>query len=209
MSRAVFCTSYIQTNPRRYQDWIDYYTEFFHNDDIDLLMFNDGPADYQLDLKKTRLVCWQPHLGRATVWVFPGWKRSFSQGLRWCRDHNYDRIAHIESDCYIHPKAKEEFMTAYGKDGYYCGFCKAYNFPETALQILNSQPIINFFLDKYSCEDNLRENIDFEKSVLEGLRPIYILNGDRYEGVKDRFNNQYTFLSGVTLTEFKSLYGLS
>lgn len=211
MKKVIFCTSHLDSNITRYRDWIDYYTEFFKTDNIDLVMFNDGPSTIKdsMDWKGVSFVSLEPHLGRQTVWIFPGWKRGFSQGLRWCRDNGYERIGHIESDCYILPRAKEEFMHAYLSDGYYTGFTKAYNFPETALQIINDKHVINYFLDKYSCESNLYENIDFEKSILEGLKPLYILNGDRYEGVKERYNDQYTFLSGTSLKEFKSLYGLS
>ena len=207
MKALVFCTSHIDNNPGRYQDWVDYYTDFFQDVDATLLMINDGPFKTEINLRGINVLTFPEHLGRKGVWIFPGWKRSFRQGL--VESRKYHHLAHIESDCYIRKSAKEDFLQALRSHGYHAGFAKAYNFPETALQVINDPFVVNFLVDKYACEDNWYENVDFEKTVLQSLNPKYILNGDRFEGFKERFRPEYTYMSGITLEGFRKLYNES
>jgi hypothetical protein len=205
MRALIFCTSHIDSNPGRYQDWIDYYTDFFAADDgVNFLMINDGPYEHELTPRGVRIMVFPEHLGRKSVWVFPGWKRSFRQGL--IEGRKYECVAHIESDCYIRKSAKSELMSIFANYGYHAGFTKSYNFPETALQVVNDPFVVNYFVDKYACEENLGENVDFEKSVLQILNPKYILSGDRFEGFAERYKPEYQYMSGITLDGFKNLY---
>src|SRR4051812_17498247 len=137
MRKIIFGTSHIDANPQRYQDWIDYYTRYFHQCNVDLALFNDGIPAQTLNLQGVRLIDFEKHLGRESVWIFPGWKRSFSYALRWCRDNSYTRIGHIESDCFLTEQARDGYLKALESDGYYTGYTKAYNFPETSLQVIN------------------------------------------------------------------------
>jgi hypothetical protein len=204
MTAFVFATSFIDNNPSRYQGWIDYYTEFFYDMDVQLMLFNDGPIETQLsgEVEQKALL---PHLGRQHVWEFPGWKRSFYYGLKTARERGVKYIAHIESDCFIKISGREEFLHYLYQPGYYTPFCKAYNFPETALQILNEDWVTNFYLDKYSYEANWHERVNFELFVTENLHPKIILNGDRYEGNRDRIKPEYNYISGCTAQEFLDL----
>jgi hypothetical protein len=204
MSKVVFCTAYIEASPSRYQDWIDYYTEYFAGDRVDLWMFNDGPYEGQLNLKGVELVSFDRKLGRNSIWVFPGWKRSFFYALQNLTPR-YQHIAHIESDCWITKRGKPEFLFYLEQDGYFTGFAKSYNFPEASLQIINSPGVRQYVLDKYSCEENWYENIDFEQDLAR-LQPNFILDGDRIEMHMQRFDKRYTFLSGMPCQEFKRLY---
>lgn len=202
----IFATSLVDSNPSRYQEWIDYYDEFFRDMDTDLVLINDGPTSVSLDLKSVEQIILTPNLGRKSCWNFPGWKRSFYYGLMLARSRGYKHIGHIESDCYITLEGRNEFLNCLNSVGYYTGFCKAYNFPETALQIFNEDWVLNYLLDRYGCQENWHEELDFEKMILEILKPKYMLNGDRYEGVEHRFNSKYTFLSGCTGSSFLRLF---
>jgi hypothetical protein len=198
--KVVFCTSYIDGDKERYQNWIDYYTEYFT--DVDLWMINDGPVQQTLDLKGVQLQTFEERLGRETVWIFPGWKRSFFSALRWLIPR-YRYIAHIESDCWITNSGKQDFFYYFNQEGYFTGYVPAYSFPEASLQIINKQSIRQYFLDKYSCRENWYENIDFECDLVR-LNPTYILNGDRIEGHFEKIDRRFTFVSGIS---YKDFYG--
>lgn len=202
---VVFCTSYLEPDPQRYQDWIDYYTEFFNGCGIDLMMINDGPPVQEIDTKGVvDFRHFDTRLGRQSVWIFPGWKRSFCHALKWCS--HYKWVAHVESDCWITRKGKAEFLQLLRRHGYFTGYCKTYNFPEACLQIINDASVRQYFIDKYSCVENLYEDINFEAD-LERLRPKYFLEGDRIENRPERFNLNYTYLTALPLRDFKRFYG--
>lgn len=203
--KVIFCTSLIDNNRQRYQDWIDYYTAFFDKQGVDLFMINDGPFKEPLDWKGVQIRSFEQKLGRESVWIFPGWKRSFYHALIWLIPQ-YKWIGHIESDCWITPQGKHTFLYYLEKIGYFTGFTQTYNFPEAALQVINDPGVRQYFLDKYSCQENWREDIDFELD-LKRLNPTYILDGERLEGNPSRYQERYTFLAGTTYSEFKRLHG--
>src|SRR6185437_16092593 len=144
-------------------------------------------------------------LGRDSIWIFPGWKRSFYHALLWSRD-KYKHIAHIESDCWITSAGREDFLYYLKQEGYFAGYTPTYNFPEASLQIINSQTVKQYIIDKYSCVENWYEDIDFELD-LSRLKPTYVLDGDRIEGVPARMNNRFTFVSGTKYEDFERHYG--
>lgn len=186
----VFATACIDLDPPRYQSWINYYTRFFPN--VDLLLINDGPVVMKLDLKTVKLITFPERLGRISTNIFPGWKRSFGHALQYAR--GYKHIAHVESDCWIKLTGRKIFKDFLNKPGYFTGFVKAYNFPESALQIINDKFVLNFYINRYK-EKNWYENVNFEADIVQQLKPVYILNGDRYEGFSNRNKPNYTFLS--------------
>jgi hypothetical protein len=202
--RVVFCTSYLESDPQRYQNWINYYTKFFEGCGVDLMMVNDGPPIREIDTKNVNFRHFDVRLGRQSVWVFPGWKRSFYHALKWCS--GYRRIAHVESDCWITPQGRAEFLRYLEGDGYFTGYCRTYNFPEACLQILNDSTVRQYLVDKYSCEDNWYEDINFEADLSQ-LRPMYILEGDRIENRDERFSPIYTYLTALPLEDFERFYG--
>ncbi len=202
--RVVFCTSYIDSDVERYQNWINYYTEFFKDCGVDLWMINDGPVHKPLDFKGVNLQTFDDRIGRKTTWIFPGWKRSFYHAINWF-SFRYKRIAHVESDCWLTEKAKSAFIYYLNEEGYFTGYTPTYNFPETALQIINNRSVRQYIIDKYSCVENWYENIDFEQDI-KRLEPSYILDGDRIEGKHIRFSKRFTFIANATYQEFKRLY---
>lgn len=200
---VIFCTAYIESDPQRYIDWIDYYTDYFSGLPVSLWMFNDGPHHNRIDFKGINVYEFERRLGRQSVWIFPGWKRSFYTAVKLFSSCKI--LAHIESDCWLTPAAKEEFVYYLRQDGYFTGFTKTYNFPEGALQIINKLGVRQYITDKYSCEENWYENIDFEQD-LKRLQPTYILEGDRVEKDLSRFKDNFTFVSSVTYQDYLNLY---
>lgn len=205
MTAFIFATSLVDSQPDRYQGWIDYYSEFFYGMDVQLMLINDGPTNIKLNLGCVEQAILLPHLGRQHVWNFPGWKRSFHYGLKTAKSRGISNIAHIESDCFITIDGRNEFLQYLYSPGYYIPHCKTYNFPETALQILNEDWVNNYYLDKYACEDNLHEELNFELFVAQNLEPKSILNGDRYEGKIERVKDEYNYLSGCIASDFLRL----
>ena len=201
---AVFATSCVDTDKQRYQNWIDYYTKFFSGCGVDLFMINDGPVNLNLDVKGVELRTFGERLGRESVWIFPGWKRSFYHALVWLG--GYRRLGHIESDCWVTRRGRDEFLSYLSRDGYFTGYTPTYNFPEASLQVINDPVVRQYLIDKYSCVENWYENIDFEQDLAR-LKPVYILDGDRIEGVLARLSDRFTFASGLTYQDFERHYG--
>lgn len=166
--------------------------------DIDLLLVNDGTVNVKFDLpERTKLIELTPHLGRQSINVMPGWKRSFSKAMEYCSKYKY--IAHIESDCYLFKKSREKFLKTLNSVGYYTGWDKTYGWPETALQIINSH-IRTFYINMKS------ENIEFERMVQNHLKPVYFLKGERFEGINTRLKNNNDYLAN--LNDYKVINSL-
>jgi hypothetical protein len=80
--KLLFCTSSIRPETLdRYVGWADYYTEKFANYES-IMMFNDGPVDPSLMIQGVEIIPILPHLGRPSHHYFPGWVRSFVEGLK-------------------------------------------------------------------------------------------------------------------------------
>ena len=203
----IFCTSCVESDPRRYQDWIDYYSCFFAGEAVDLLLVNDGPAGPQLRLKEARLVDFAERLGRRSVWVFPGWKRSFVYGLCRALQVGYRYVGHVESDCWITRTGKDEFLQKLRAPGYLTGYVRSYQFPETALQILNDRRAVNWFLRRYARSAAWWEDVNFEDVVERRLRPGRLLAGDRHEGQDASLLDNDTYLANCTYLDFRRLRG--
>lgn len=198
MDRAlIFCTAHLQSDPSRYQLWAEYYSRVFDGQDIDLLAVNDGLCNLSDGLTQAELLVLDPHLGRPSHFVFPGWKRSFAHALRTAMDRRYRWIGHIESDLYIKPNAVQEFIThLHRDDGFGSGWCRTYGFPESSLLVLNDRRVNQILLDRYSGEVGWNEGIDFEQMIWT-LGPGKILEGDRYEGRIERLRPDDTYIAAI------------
>lgn len=198
---AIFCTAFVDSDPRRYQSWIDYYTEFFAGEKVDLYLYNDGPATAALDLKGAQLVTFPEVLGRQDLWIFPGWKRSFSTAVREL-GARYRFLGHIESDTILLKPGRAEFLRALRKPGYRTGFTKRHDFIETAIQVLNTPRSRRYFSARYADAEALHRNEDFEKMVQYALQPALILHGERWEEQELNLYAHYTYLSQTPIYRF-------
>lgn len=178
---AVFCTARVDSWPHRYQDWVDYYTAFFEGTGVDLYMINDGPVATRPDLKGVVLHEFEDALGRETIEVFPGWKRSFYTGLsRLTATH--ERVGHLESDCYVLPAGRAEYLERLHGDGFWTGWTERFGFPETACMVLNDAAVREALLARYADPANWHENVGFERDVVLPMAPRYMLRGERIDG---------------------------
>lgn len=73
-------------------------------------------------------------LGRAAIYDFPGWHRSFAFGALFGEAHGFDRVVHLESDAHlISPRAHDWVRSV--ADAWAAPWCDKYNFPEIAVQV--------------------------------------------------------------------------
>ena len=191
--KAIFSTSWLQhpSYLARSQQWLDYYTAFFKGTGTDLYIINDGPA-IDFDPRCT-VIGFPEHLGRPKFLCVAGWKRSFWTGLK--LSEQYAHLGHIESDCWVLPLGRDEFLEKMNSPNYYVADCVAYGFPETSLQILNDKSIIDHWINRYATTESWFEEINVEMYVRNILKPIPFLKGGRFEGVPTRIKPDSTYVS--------------
>lgn len=200
---AVFCTALIDSNPARYQSWIDYYTELFEGEGIDLYLCNDGPFSSSINFGRARVRTFPEMLGRQSVWIFPGWKRSFTTAVAELGSR-YRCLGHIESDLVLLRSGRAEFLRALRATGYRTGYTQKYGFVETGIQVLNSNSGRRFFGRRYFNLAAYEREERFEKVVQYGLRPRLFLHGERTEGeIPD--DPTYTYLAQMPIYRYREL----
>ena len=125
MDSLLFCTSYIPSSPRsagdgieRWRKWLAYYSarmELFGADR--LVLIDDCSPIENLQLPVTILSAdgrlpevlptgvllfrFEEHLGRSSIFQFPGWWRSFCFAAEISRAYRVRKLIHIESDAYV------------------------------------------------------------------------------------------------------------
>ena len=126
MDTILFCTSFIPSSRHptavdgieRWRKWIDYYSkrmELFGADR--LIVIDDGSPIENLQLPVAVvsadgilpsdlpagvvLFRFDEHLGRSSMYRFPGWWRSFSFAAELSRAYGFRKFIHIESDAYV------------------------------------------------------------------------------------------------------------
>lgn len=201
---TVFCTSHIKENPKRYQDWIDYYSALLKGYNIRLLLVNDGPiVANNIDYKEAIVIQVDPHIGEHHT-TFAGWKRSYRTALDFIAKKSL-HIAHIESDCFLLERGKDKFIDhLINKLGYFSGFTKKYNHMESAIQIINDLDVVNFYRDEYSSVDKCREG-GIESYWQEQLSPSFIFMGERYEDDNQVLSSDYDYIAQANIDVAQSL----
>ncbi len=141
----LFCTSYIPSvaDPSgfgglaRWRKWIDYYTDRKLQFGADrFALIDDGSPLENLSLPVTIVSADRPlpeelpsgvllfrfeaHLGRHSMYRFPGWWRSFTFASELQRAYRFRKLIHVESDAYVisprlaaHLKALDQGWTAF------------------------------------------------------------------------------------------------
>lgn len=127
-----------------------------------------------------------PKLGRKSLPEFPGWKRSFRFALEVGREYNY--ILHIENDLKI--LNAEKILNYLFKPGYYVGRNKIFDYFDTTIMILNNKELNEKFINFYSLDQNLNQNIYFEHTFLN------IVDNNAYQifNQDEDYINQYNVL---------------
>ena len=155
MKTLVFCTSFASSKEsweRREAMWIKAIERSnLHFDQ--LLIIDDGsaflpawpnvPVIRETDVAEPKdLECAAPilvythekRLGRASVFEFPGWHRSFAFGVLYGASHGFEKIIHIESDAFLTSKRIQDHFNR-ATTGWFSVWCETYQFPEIAIQL--------------------------------------------------------------------------
>ena len=169
MRTLVFCTSFARTNDEwngRYARWVwAIQASQLHFDQI--LIVDDGSpilpdwADIEIraddsnveltqELRKLILYHFRTHLGRKSVFDFPGWYRSFAFAGRYARDLGFEKVIHIESDSFlIGDRIQRHFNDLTG--GWTALWCPLYQgYPESAIQVIAGDAIKRFAEIEYT-----------------------------------------------------------
>lgn len=155
MKTLVFCTSYHET-AKGWEDRQAIWIKALHKSNLHfdkLLIVDDASPvlpdwpDLQIiteeqqprveDLDSDHPIILYTHtkrLGRASVFEFPGWYRSFAFGALYGAGHNFEKIIHLESDAFLISSQIQAHFNAV-TTGWFAVWCEAYHFPEIAIQV--------------------------------------------------------------------------
>ena len=156
MRTLIHCTAYAQSRliwERRYRRWVD----AIHANALgqqQILLVDDGspvlPGWPDTDIVTLRspddaaairstapilLLRYADRLGRAAVYDFPGWHRSFVTGLRYAAAQGFEKLVHLESDAYLVSERMRDWVRQ-ASSGWTALWAGKYDFPEIALQVI-------------------------------------------------------------------------
>lgn len=156
MKTMLFATCYIGTtdninNKKRYQKWIDFYSEKLHEFNATyLFLIDDGSQDINLnrkygildsnelpnDLKEgINLVHFNQHLGRPNWNSYYGWWRSFLFSIILAEKYHCSKIIHIESDFFVVSKELIKYIKNIDS-GWVALYSRFLSLPESAVQVV-------------------------------------------------------------------------
>jgi predicted O-linked N-acetylglucosamine transferase (SPINDLY family) len=147
----LFCTTYADTPDRwstRYRKW----WEFFSHSKLardQILMIDDGSPslpswqDVELltDLPERQpsqdgvLYHFENTLGRSGIFVYPGWFRSFAFAAVYAQRYGFDKVVHVESDCFLYSNQVIDFIDGLSS-GWTALWCPRWDLPETCIQVI-------------------------------------------------------------------------
>ena len=165
MSRTlIFCTAYAQSQllwQRRYRRWVDAILAR-GLDQTQIVLIDDGstvlPGWSDTDIVTVRtpedaaairssapvlLLHFPNRLGRAAVYDFPGWYRSYSAAARYAAGQGFTKVLHIESDAYIVSERLRAWLQE-TTTGWHTLWSEKFDFPEIAIQLIGADQIANF-----------------------------------------------------------------
>lgn len=173
-----------------YKRWTSYYSQLMEDLNIDKLLLIDDAGDYfdfsipiykgaiPEDFAKVAMYRFDNNLGRYSTIDFPGWWRSFLFAYDIAQKFNYQKIIHIESDCYIlSPRLIRRISEI--TDGWNSLYSRYYEFPETCVQVICEDSFEEFrkLKDKVSSQNYRVEN--FAELLIPFTNVIKEYNGDR------------------------------
>lgn len=200
MSKTLlFTTSYCVSNQEwteRVYKWYNYYTKSSLHYDKILILDDCSPVDpawneckiitdqFTSEPEASAFIFkFKNNLGRPAHLDYPGWFRSFSFAARYAYKFNYDKIIHIESDAYLISSSIIDWFNK-TNSGWIPLWCSRHLFPETAIQLIGRDQIVNFYKTT-----QLPYNTYFRGSTIETCLPFTAVNqsfkGDRYSEYTD------------------------
>lgn len=185
-------TLLIAKNNQRYINWLNYYGSQLP--DYHLILVNDGATEENraceadirgaIDLaqdKVTFIYC-NPKLGRyRQTFIFPGWRRSFREGLRYAANQKYNVIIHIETDLYIRAKFINKYKEIFEQPGYISAYCHIWDFIEPSLQVINDKDTLTNMISFFDNESALNAKISAEQQIQDNFKPRIAFKGIRYD----------------------------
>ena len=157
MKTLVFATAFSNTKERwerRFGKWLKGIEESGIEYD-QILLPDDGSAvfpdcfDYDIiysptanSTKPVTLLSHTPNLGRPANLDYPGWYRSFAAAVAYAKHHGFDKVVHIESDCFVYSPRLAASINAQ-TDRWRAMWCPRYHFPETAIQVIAGSEAID------------------------------------------------------------------
>lgn len=194
MKTLLFCTSYAATAQQwsgRYRKWLNFFlrSELYRDQ---ILIIDDGSPtvptwrgvgyfevlpDAQPS-EKTVLFHFRENLGRPAILDYPGWFRSFVFAAEYARKYGFNKIVHIESDCFLYSPRIVEFVNNLAL-GWVAFWCPRWSFPETCIQVVCADQLSN-----YLALGALQYSESFCGKTIETLLPFTHVRkdfiGDRY-----------------------------
>ena len=115
----------------------------------------DNPHNSLPDkLDKVNIFTFPKNLGRVTHLGYWGWWRNFLFSFEIAKKYEYDKIIHIESDCYLLNEKVVSRLENF-KNGWLTFWTSKYKFPETNIQAITQSEFHHL--------DNLKEIVRREK----------------------------------------------
>ena len=163
MRTLIYCTAYAPTQMlwhRRYRRWVDAIQAGTLTHDQIVLVDDGSPVlpgwpdtdivtlrtlDDAASVQSTApvlLLRFPDRLGRAAVYDFPGWFRSFACGARYAEAACFQKVLHIESDAYFVSGRMRDWANA-TNTGWQTPWSAKYNFPEMAIQLIGPDEVDN------------------------------------------------------------------
>lgn len=196
----IFCTSFASTDEDwdyRYKKWIDF-IDICPLERSQVLLIDDGspvlPKWNGLSIyhepnlphnseDKLALFHFNDRLGRDSLLNYPGWYRSFTFSGIWAKNLGFNKIVHIESDCFIFSNALAHYIDNLNS-GWTSLYCQSQHLPETCIQVICEDQLKKFL--KFGRHDYA---INFANKPIELLMPFTHIEkkfvGDRYGEFKD------------------------
>ena len=198
MRTLVYCTAYADTPSAwdtRYRRWVDalrrsgiHFDQLLMVDDgsaalpgwEDLAVLTQGQAPQPQDAVSAApllLYHFEQRLGRAALFDFPGWYRSFAFGAAYAKAHGFEKVIHLESDAFLVSERMRRTVDRLAA-GWTIFWTEKYGFPEIAIQVVGPDQIdalVAFCAEPY---ERMRGEIHEHH-----FRPTHVekgLFGDRY-----------------------------
>jgi hypothetical protein len=152
MKTLIFCTGFadnLDSWESRYSRWINAVEQSRLEVDT-LLIPDDGSPELpdwdgveviQGELPdeepESRAVIYkhETHLGRPSLYVFPGWHRSFMVAIKYAKKYGYEKVIHLEADAFLISKRVQSYVNNF-EDGWEVFWCPKYQLPETSIQLI-------------------------------------------------------------------------
>lgn len=160
MKTLIFCTAYGKTAEEwetLHSRWINA-VECGHIEADKILLIDDGSPEIPAwegvaIIEEGKLPDVEPeergvvyhhreNLGRPSIYVQPGWYRSFTYAGVYAKKYGYDKVIHVEADAFLVSKRIQNYMNDF-TTGWEAFWCVRHQLPETAIQIIAGEQWIN------------------------------------------------------------------